>query len=522
MQNRPRGAYLAPRFVLRGLSVFVGFLLFLSARDAHAYPWMIKHGYTNCSGCHADPSGGELLTLYGHAISYEALSTRWGGKSESAATDARRVAEAVARAARAKSAPKKRIAAEEVNLDEAPAKSAPAATGNAATESDEGDDAPKKKPEPKKKPGSEEEEEEGAEEEAGEDESSAAPGAEASTEASGASSDAAEPSPFEGMSKLTGPLFGLMKPRDKLLLGGSFRMATAFSDGSLRAFPMQIDLYGQLRLGDHFRAGGSVGVAKVPAGSPHARAAQVTTNQGDGYNMISRTHWVGFDFGDGAHTVRAGRLNLPFGIRMSEHTMWIREKTQTDRESDQQHGVALAMGFDKVRFEVMGILGNYQINDRFRERGYSGYVEFVVAEKAAVGVSSLYTEAKSDRVFPEGLRTARSAHGVFVRASPGTAVAILAEADVLTRSRREMGYVSYLQADIEPLSGLHLLATGEVMDLGWAGGSDRSAPRIKGQGKPDLGGWLGFQWFFLPHFDFRVDAIFRSETEVLGQLHVYL
>ncbi len=463
---------------------------------------MIKHGYTNCAGCHADPSGGELLTLYGHAISWEALSTKWGGSKESAAVETRRAAAAIQRAAHAKSAPKKKIAAEKVDLDEEPA--AKGASTKKASKSEDED----------------EEGEEAAEEEGGE-ESADEEGA-ASDEAEASASSTEEPSPFQGMSGLTGPLLGLMRPNDKLLLGGSFRMATSYTDSGVRVFPMQIDLYGQLRIGEKLRFGGSLGVAKVPAGSPHARAAQVTTNQGDGYNLISRTHWVGFDFGDGAHTIRAGRLNLPFGIRMSEHTMWIRDKTQTDRESDQQHGVALYMGFDKVRFELMAIAGNYQINEEFRERGYAGYIEFVLAEQATLGVNSLYTEAKNDRLFPEGLRTARSAHGLFVRAAPGKMVSIMAEADLLTRSRRELGYVSYVQADFEVLSGLHLIATGEMMDLGWAGGRDRTVARTRGQGKPDVGAWASVQWFFLPHFDFRVDTIIRSETQVLGQLHVYL
>jgi hypothetical protein len=287
---------------------------------------------------------------------------------------------------------------------------------------------------------------------------------------------------------------------------------------------MQLDMYGQVRFLKNFRASLSLGAAKVPAGSPNARAAQVTKNQGDGYNLLSRTHWIGFDFGDGAHLLRAGRMNLPFGIRMSEHVMWVREKTQTDRESDQQHGVALSLNFDKVRLEVMGIAGNFQINpDEFRERGYSGYAEFVVGEKSAFGVNSLYTEAKNDHIYTEGLRTARGAHGVFARSAPSTGVVILAEADVLTRSRRELGYVGFLQVDGEVLSGFHLIGTGELWDSGFpAGGGPGRITRSPGLGEPQFGAWLGMQWFFLPHFDVRVDAIIRQEKMVLSQLHVYL
>src|SRR5690242_16446566 len=37
-----------------------------SAR-ASAYAWMVRHDYAGCNQCHADPSGGGLLTEYGRA-----------------------------------------------------------------------------------------------------------------------------------------------------------------------------------------------------------------------------------------------------------------------------------------------------------------------------------------------------------------------------------------------------------------------------------------------------------------------
>jgi hypothetical protein len=48
--------------------------------------------------------------------------------------------------------------------------------------------------------------------------------------------------------------------------------------------------------------------------------------------------------------------------------------------------------------------------------------------------------------------------------------------------------------------------------------------RVKGNGELQLGYWGGVQWFFLPHFDMRVDAIFRQgePMQLLSQLHVYL
>jgi hypothetical protein len=517
------------------LPVLFGLLVVFATERAEAYPWMIKHGYANCSGCHADPSGGELLTFYGHSIAAEALSTKWGGSSEAARADERRVMAAVQRAARAKNAPKKKIAAEKVDLDEPASGKAPAAktaapAAKAAAPAAANADAAGGKVAAAKKPA--EDSEEAAEEEAPAEGEASAEAAAAETSGETPSDEAsaapaAEGTPFDGMGALVGPLFGLYRrPTETLLLGGSWRFASLFrpsnTDKKFTFFPMQLDLYGQLRI-KSFRLAGSIGAAKVPAGSPHARPAQVTANQGDGYNLISRTFWAGYDFGPGgAHTVRVGRLNLPFGIRMSEHVMWVRDKTQTDRESDQQYGAALAVDFQKVRAEVMGIAGNLQISAPYRELGYSGYGEFMVADSVALGVNSLMTVADNDRTNPEGLKTARGAHGLFMRAGASDKVAFLVEADIMTRSRRQLGYVGFLQVDTELFQGFHAIATGEFYDMGWSGGPTGLAPRSKGQGQPALGGWLSVQWFFLTHFDFRIDALIRSEKQLMGQLHVYL
>src|SRR3954463_342439 len=45
---------------------------------AHAYAWMIRHGYTQCVQCHVDPSGAGALTQYGRVISDVLLRTHYG------------------------------------------------------------------------------------------------------------------------------------------------------------------------------------------------------------------------------------------------------------------------------------------------------------------------------------------------------------------------------------------------------------------------------------------------------------
>src|SRR5690348_11322894 len=49
----------------------------LCSGRAHAYAWMIRHGYTQCVQCHVDPSGAGALTPYGRAMGELVLRTRY-------------------------------------------------------------------------------------------------------------------------------------------------------------------------------------------------------------------------------------------------------------------------------------------------------------------------------------------------------------------------------------------------------------------------------------------------------------
>jgi hypothetical protein len=485
----PSGALL----ILRIAIIVLPLIALFTPRQAHAYAWMIKRGYPSCPACHADPSGGELLTAYGRMISQLTLSTSYSGEG-SAANQHGLERKLALRAPESFAAGPKGAGPEAVTLDE----DKPA---DAAAEAPKEGDAPKE-----------------GEAEAKPEE---APAAEAAPAAS-SSSDS-------GDSKFGNFMFGAFDLPEWLLLGASYRHLNILpvgGDGKFRTFPMMLDAYGQIRFGA-FSAGGSIGGARVAAGSPYARRAQITANQGDQWNLISRTHYIGYDIIPEV-TVRAGRLNLPFGVRIPEHTMWVRQATNTDRESSQQHGVAVAYVGEALRGEIMGIAGNYQLHpDKLRDRGYSAYLEYATSSNATVGISSLYTFAAADRATNESLKTTHQVHGAMARAGFGEKVAILAELDGIFTSRREAGYVGFTQLDTEFLQGVHVLLTGEILDQGApkaAPGSMTLITRTAGAGKPKVGGWLSVAWFVYSHFDVRIDAIKRTgdDTSLLAQLHVYL
>ncbi|HEU5072804.1 MAG TPA: hypothetical protein VFU02_01495 [Polyangiaceae bacterium] len=384
------------------------------AQPAHAYTWMIRHGYNGCSSCHADPSGGELLSSYGRLEGDVLLRMQYGDEAD-----------------------------------------------------------------------------------AGE-----------------------EPD--------TGFLWGAVDTPPNLLLGGGFRNLNIYQVGAEDPFTiipiMMGDLYGQVRA-DFVRVAATGGISKVKVGSPHARAAQVTHGQGEQYNMVSRTHWLGFDLGENdQYLLRLGRINLPFGVRVPEHTLWAREATRTDRESDQQHGAAFAYTGDSFRGEIMGIAGNFQVSpDKLRERGYSLFFEYFPTPDLALGASSLATFADEDRIT---LRrdVLRQAHGVIGRAKLTEWLAVYGEADLLLTTDTTTGYTGFAQFDIELVQGLHFMLTGEFVDQGLAGEETEFNPKSDGRGKPRFGGWASIDWFFYKQFELRLDAVQRTgaDTQLLAQLHFYL
>lgn len=381
------------------------------AEPAAAYPWLVRDGYGTCSGCHVDPSGGELLTGYGRMVAWDRLPTRW--------------------------------------------RSAPATQETPTT-----------------------------------------------------------------------ALWGLAPTPAWLPVGASYRQLMLYEPGTPRlvTFPMEADVKLGLTEG-RWLAAVSFGVARVPAGSPHAHAAQISRGQGNTAQLLSRYHWIGYRIGDGL-VLRGGRLALPYGLRIAEHTAWVRDATRTDRESDQSHGVALSYEGGDVRGELMAAFGNLQLRpDRYRERGVVGFVETKATEVLRLGLSGLWLTAAADLDTLEQETTDRRVVGPFGRAVLGEHTALLFEIDVSSGARRDLGVVGFVQVDHELVQGLHLMATGELFDGGYrelVRGAANSVGRAPGAGQPKLGAWLSAAWFVAPGVDLRFDGVYRYQAPLALMLQAHL
>jgi hypothetical protein len=308
-----------------------------------------------------------------------------------------------------------------------------------------------------------------------------------------------------------------------LNLSGNFR-AGAFIPvgGRVRPLFMASDLYGTVKV-DRFVFHATTGVGLRNVG-PAAILPACSSETPCGAQWVAREFWAGATFSDEAVMVRAGRMFIPFGLRNNEHFMYVRDVTNTDTNLDQQVGVAASFNGERLRGEVMGLLGNYQLGpDAYRERGYSAFAEYALGSKFFLGVSSLITGARADPVLQ--IPQTRHAHGLTARWSPTEPLAFLAEVDFLAWQQPtlidRLGFAALLQGDLEVMQGLHLVASIEGKHTG------------AGERGPSLGGWLSAAWYVLPHVEVRVDGILRRTTRpapdpastnltLLAQLHFFL
>ncbi len=319
---------------------------------------------------------------------------------------------------------------------------------------------------------------------------------------------------------------------EQLNLSGNLRYGSLIRPSSQTApfvpLLMATDLYATLNLGAfvaHVTTGvGTYTKTSVSYFGPAAILPACVPAEGTcGVQWVAREFWAGVKLADEAVMLRAGRMNLPFGLRNNEHTSWVRSLTRTDVNIQQQVGASVMYSSDAIRGELMGIAGNFQVGpDAYRERGYSAYAEYALGRNAYLGASSLITYAAADPISLKPIT--RHAHGLFGRFAPHERVALLVEADFLAFQSPDvldrLGFAAFLQGDVSVMQGLHLMATVEA------------AHRGTGEWGPNVGGWLSAAWYFLPHLELRLDNIVRrtatagpaanTEYQLLVQLHAFL
>ncbi len=306
-------------------------------------------------------------------------------------------------------------------------------------------------------------------------------------------------------------LHGLWDPPDWLQLGGDARLALLVSDNggpgqpAVHAFPMQGDLYASIHASD-FYAVGVLGARGTVRGFQNSDALED--------KLSSREHYLMWRPAAQGAYVRAGRFQLPYGLRLVEHPLYVR---RWGGQNYNEEPYALSGGVVKNEYEWHLTA---HVKNPFRCTGqacatYGGvaYYERRVGDKLVLGA-----EARA-AFFDKTDYGYDTYHAGFVAKYwlEGPKLLFMAQGDFGLKKIEKAHYtnrelVSYLGVSYFPVRGILVTAAAESWyeDL-QTKGSERHA------------GSLEVQYFPWAHFELLLWGRMSTDASLLmTQLHYYL
>lgn len=225
---------------------------------------------------------------------------------------------------------------------------------------------------------------------------------------------------------------------------------------------------------------------------------------------VSREHWLQYRFND-EHSVRLGRMVLPFGLRIPDHTEYTREDFGFNN-FDQWYALEYDVATERFSAALAAFDGTL-IAERVQpgERGAAGTFTWNVPGSAALGASLLTAFSEPSN---------RYAASLFTRWRPFWRAYILGELDAQRTVQKATG----LTQD----EGAYLLRVGafaaESLDV-YAEFGGRTIRRAWETTK--LRYMLGADWKVLPWVELSPMALLEETVEtgpsvsVLFQLHIF-
>ncbi len=257
-------------------------------------------------------------------------------------------------------------------------------------------------------------------------------------------------------------LNGALTPPDWLALGGDFRAAALDDDEggtngpTLAAFPMQADLRARVSVGNW-----SLVASAGPRGSTRLYKRSAWSY------FASAEHYVMWREGPVGWYVRAGRFMPPMGLRLPDHTLYIRRYTGTGLY-EEPYGLGTGYVADGWEVHATAFVHDPLLDVGAREKGGTVYVE-KHGDSSALGVSSRVG------VGPESTRILGGLVARKYLAGPD--LVLLAEEDFIYErvngsiptARKQI--VTYADVDWRPVKGINLAAWYEHYheDLGQPG-----------------------------------------------------
>lgn len=201
-------------------------------------------------------------------------------------------------------------------------------------------------------------------------------------------------------------LHGAVTLPESLLIGGDLRLAALANDvgstegAELAAFPMQADLTAAIRAGA-WSVVGIVGArGRVRSGEPDtptSMASEVPETSLASY-VISREHYVMWRPDESAGLyIRAGRFAAPYGLRLADHTAYIRRYLGYNL-LEETYGLSAGWFGDTVELHATGFVYDPLQGGPRKELGGALLVEAQPGDTVVIGASARVGIAETKRL----------------------------------------------------------------------------------------------------------------------------
>jgi hypothetical protein len=275
-------------------------------------------------------------------------------------------------------------------------------------------------------------------------------------------------------------------------------------------FPMQLDAYARVAI-DNFSLYATIGYRgqarpdRGPLGADNAQPA-------GGTDIISREHYLLWREGAIGPYFRVGRFRAPYGLRLVEHTSYIRRDVG-DNLLQENYAVSGGIVQNEWELHVSAFVPDYLRHFGSTEKGASALFEYRFNDAQALGFQAragLTDDAK------------RFGGGVYGKAyiAPGKAL-FMAEVNIFHWEPKSgtgtNQLVGFFGPTLFPVKGLWLSVYGEI---------NQTDINLKTTATP--AGNAQLNWFPYPHFEIvllgRLQAPSGQDTAktFLAQIHYYL
>lgn len=296
------------------------------------------------------------------------------------------------------------------------------------------------------------------------------------------------------------------------LRGAFLRQDNGSPDGPLTAFfPMQADVYGRAALGDSFSleiTAGYRGSARTSSGDLGNDNFYPATAD----RFISREHYLMWREGAIGPYVRIGRFFAPYGLRLAEHTSYVRRDLGFNLLGE-TYGISGGIVKNEWELHATAFMADVLRSFGTQDKGVAAMFEHRFADAFALGVDARGAFSNDAKKMGGGLYG--KAYGAAIKSLLMAQVDVVHVAGASGQASNQL--VGYVGPTVFPFRGIWLSAYGEV---------NQTDIRVKGTATTAVNGQLN--WFPYPHFEIIVQARMQSAQDsgsakyIMAQLHYFL